>query len=275
MKEEENTTIEQIKKIGQPRDYLSTHSLYSVLVLRRVSPYFTKFFVNHGFSANQVSAIGILWGIIGGFMLSFGNLLMFLSIVFYQLWNIFDCVDGEVARVTRNFTIGGRFLEEIDWVTVECAFLAFLGMGLYRMLDNVVFAVLGLVFALLLSLLTAYAKTRDSLAKEIGLKEKYSPFVKMSPIKKVYLQLRNLFLITSAHLILIVLLIYEFSPLSIRFTVFGVTLNLLALYFFAYGIVWSIRAVTSVGTNYRFLMMRSKTSIENQTRQLSQSGQAD
>jgi len=262
MKEGRSKTIEEIKRIGQPKDYLSTHSLYSVLVLRKISPYFTKFFVEHGISANQVSAIGILLGIIAGLMLSFGNFLMFLSIGFYQLWNIFDCVDGEVARVTQNFTIGGRFLEEIDWVTVECAFLSFLGIGLYKMLDNIVFAFLGLVFALFLCLLTAYAKTRDSLAKEIGLKEKYSPFVKMSPIKRIYLQLRSLFLITSAHLILIVLLIYEFSPISVRFTILGTNLNLLVFYFLAYGIVWSIRAIASIGTNYRFLMRhrRERTS---------------
>jgi len=254
---ERSKTIEEIKRIGQPKDYLSTHSLYSVLVLRKISPYFTRFFVRHGVSANQVSAIGMLFGIIAGVMLSFGNYLMFLSIVFYQLWNIFDCVDGEVARVTQNFTIGGRFLEEIDWVTAESAFLSFLGIGLYRMLGNMLFAILGIVFALFLSLLTAYAKTRDSLAREIGLKEKYSPFIKMSPVKRMYLKLRNLFLITSAHLILIVLLIYEFSPISVRFTIFGIDLNLLALYFLAYGIVWSVRAITSIGTNYRFLMRQS------------------
>jgi len=258
MTEGRTETIEEIKRIGQPKDYLSTHSLYSVLVLRKVSPYFTRFFVRHGVSANQVSAIGILLGVIAGLMLSFGNLLMFLSIVFYQLWNIFDCVDGEVARVTNNFTIGGRFLEEIDWVTVECAFLSFLGIGLYRMLDNMVFATLGLVFALFLCLLTAYAKTRDSLAKETGLKEKYSPFVKMSTTKKIYLQLRNLFLITSAHLILIPLLIYEFSPISVHFTILGTNFNLLSFYFLAYGIVWSIRAIASIGTNYRFLMRQRR-----------------
>jgi phosphatidylglycerophosphate synthase len=258
MTENRSKTIEEIKKVGQPKDYLSTHSLYSVLVLRKISPYFTKFFVQLGVSANQVSAIGILFGIIAGFMLSFGNLLMFLSIAFYQLWNIFDCVDGEVARVTNNFTIGGRFLEEIDWVTVECAFLSFLGIGLYRMLGSMVFVFLGLAFALFLSLLTAYAKTRDSLSKEIGVKEKYSPFTKMSPIKRMYMQLRNLFLITSAHLILIILLIYEFSPISIRFSIFKTDLNLLALYFFAYGVVWSVRAVTSIETNYRFLMRKAK-----------------
>jgi len=76
--------------------------------LRKISPYFTKFFVEHNVTANQVTALSILFVIIGSSLFVFGNYyLMLVGCVFYLFWLLFDFVDGEIARVTDLKTVGG------------------------------------------------------------------------------------------------------------------------------------------------------------------------
>ena len=245
-------TIEEIRKIGQPREILATHSPYSVHVLRKVSPYFTRFFIAHGITANQVSILGILIGISSAIMLFSGTPLMLVGCLLYQLWNLFDSIDGEIARVTDTKTPSGKYLETIGDAIVECSFVLFLGIGLSRMLDNVLFFYLGLFFAMFVMSLNCFARTRDVLSSSRTQTDVRAFLEDGQPlgVKRVYKNLRILFIVYNGYLIVTALLIIELvSPY--RFQVFGVPLNLLACYFLLYGVVWTVRASISAVTNYQ------------------------
>ena len=249
--DEELVTIEEIRKIGQPREILATHSPYSIHVLRKVSPYFTKFFITHGITANHVSILGILIGILSAIMFFSGTPLMLVGCLLYQLWNLFDSIDGEIARVTDTKTLSGKYLETIGEAIAECCFVLFLGIGLSRMLDNVLFFYSGLVFAMFVMSLKCFARARDELLSS-GTQADVRTFLEvgqLSGVKRFYKKLRILFIVYNGYLIVTVLLILElFSPQ--HFQMFGTTLNLLASYFLLYGVTWTVRAIVSTITNY-------------------------
>jgi len=241
-------TIEEIRQIGQPKDALATHSPYSVHVLRKVSPYFTKFFITHGITANQVSVMGILIGILSASLLSSGTPLMLAGCLLYQFWNLLDCVDGEIARVTHTKTRSGKYLETIDEAIAESCFVLFLGIGLSRMLDSVIFLYLGLVFAVFVLSLNCFARTRDQLLCS----KTQTAMPKSSGTKEFYKRVRIWFIVYNGYLIMTILLILDLV-LPYRFQIFGVNLNLLACFFLLYGAIWIVRTIISSATNYMVL----------------------
>lgn len=54
---------------------------YVGYVPRRISPYLTKFFIEHNISANHVSACSILLGIIANFTFTFGDYFFLYGII--------------------------------------------------------------------------------------------------------------------------------------------------------------------------------------------------
>jgi phosphatidylglycerophosphate synthase len=244
-------TIEEIRRIGQPKDILATHSPYSVHVLRKVSPYFTKFFIMHKITANQVSILGILIGILSAFMLSLGTSLMLVGCLLYQFWNLCDSIDGEIARVTDTKTLSGKYLETISEAISECCFVLFWGVGLSRMLDNALFFYSGLIFAIFVMSLNCFARTRDGLLSSRA----QTDVGKLSGVKGFYKKLRIWFIVYNGYLIVTVLLILELI-FPYRFQMFGIALNLLACYFLLYGVIWIVRAIISSVTNYMTIRSR-------------------
>ena len=230
---------------------LATHSAYSVHVLRKISPYFTRFFIEHGITANQVSALGILIGILSAFILSTGNFIMLVGCLLYQLWNLFDSIDGEIARVTDTKTLSGKYLETIAESIAESCFVLFLGIGLSRMLNDDLFLHLGPIFAVFAMSLYCFARARDQLLstkteKDVRISFK---FKQSSGVTTVYKKVRVLFIVYNGYLVVTALLALELVH-PIHFRISGITLNLLASYFLVYGILWTMRAIVSTLRNY-------------------------
>ena len=260
-------TVDEIRQIAQ----LSYHEKmieetrnypYVGHVIRRVSPYFTKFFIDAKLSANQVSFISILLGIIGGLLFAFGNYYLMIvgCIVFFQLWNLFDCVDGEVARVTNDLSLGGRYLEEIHNPIIESIFMACFGIGLFTLWDNIVFLYIGFTFAMSICLVHNFNRSRYYIAqteKEESYKFLLTPKKSIlgSAYRSIYRKVRLLFILPNTYLMLTGVLIFELLfPIKLSYELYGVTFNLLSTYFLLYGIDWLARTVISGFTNYRYLM---------------------
>lgn len=195
-------TVEEIKKIGQwgAREHMLEEARtfpYAGHVLRRISPYFTKFFIEHNVRANQVSSCSIILGIVGNLMFIFGDYyLMLIGCILYQFWNILDLVDGEIARVTNAKTLGGKYLETINMAITECGFIACLGVGLSKILDNGNFIFWGLIFALFICLLNYFARTRDAIIRELR-KEVY--IKNKSLARSLYKKARLLFVVFNGY----------------------------------------------------------------------------
>jgi len=260
-------TIDEIKRLGQQsaKDHIEEEKRnfpYGGHVLRKISPYFTRFFIDHNVTANQVSALSIITGITANTTFIFGNYyLVLLGCFLYQLWNIFDLVDGEIARVTDVKTAGGKYLETINDPITECGFITCLGFGLSWMLDDITFIFWGLMFALSFALISVFARTRDMMIERIQMQEEIikPEIIQMqslkSRIKKLYKKVRLLFVVGNGYLILALITIFQLLLLNNAYlTFFDLKLNVLSTYFLLYGLIWIVKMVVTSLTNYRHLI---------------------
>jgi hypothetical protein len=88
--------------------------LYSVFFLRKISKLFTWLAVRLKMTPNQVTLISFAIGLFSAYEFSKGNFWgIFAGAVLLQLSIIIDCVDGELARYTRQFSQLGAWLDAI------------------------------------------------------------------------------------------------------------------------------------------------------------------
>ncbi|MFC1915840.1 CDP-alcohol phosphatidyltransferase family protein [Chloroflexota bacterium] len=126
-------------------------------VLRRISIYLTKLCLKIGISANQVTLIDFLMVVAAGVFFTFANPAYWLiGIVFFFLYLLIDCVDGEVARYNRAkgneppspFGAGAILGGIVDWVSWPYL-LACMAFGIYNTIDSVIVFIFGFLAAIL------------------------------------------------------------------------------------------------------------------------------
>jgi phosphatidylserine synthase len=72
------------------------------------------YFIKQKTLPNTITIYMILSGWLGAFLFAFDNIyLKIIGYLFIHLWFIFDCSDGEVARMTKTFSKMGK---ELDYV---------------------------------------------------------------------------------------------------------------------------------------------------------------
>jgi phosphatidylserine synthase len=87
---------------------------FSVFVLRKFSKLFTWAAVRLKMTPNQVTIISFAIGLLSAYAFSRGTFwTIFTGAVLLQLSIIVDCVDGELARYTRQFSALGAWLDAI------------------------------------------------------------------------------------------------------------------------------------------------------------------
>jgi len=87
---------------------------YSVFFLRKISKLFTWLAVRLKMTPNQVTLISFAVGLLSAYEFSKGSFwAIFAGAVLLQLSIIIDCVDGELARYTRQFSQLGAWLDAI------------------------------------------------------------------------------------------------------------------------------------------------------------------
>jgi phosphatidylglycerophosphate synthase len=125
--------------------------------MRRVSPYVTRLLVATPISANGVTWLMLASGLLAAVVLSLPGLPAAIgAAALAQLWLLFDCCDGEVARWRRTFSPVGIYLDHISHYSADTALLAALGVraaGGWGSLDG--WTMLGLLAAVLVLLTKA------------------------------------------------------------------------------------------------------------------------
>lgn len=107
MRYKEIRKIEKIKPINQ-------EVFFAYFFARRLSPFFVSMFLNLKIKPNTITIYMIVTGIIGAILFAFNNIwFKFAGYLFLLLWLIFDCADGEVARITKVFS---KFGKELDYI---------------------------------------------------------------------------------------------------------------------------------------------------------------
>ena len=92
----------------------SNDGFYSVFFLRKISKLLTWVAVKLRMRPNQITMISFLIGMYAAYLFSRGTTTnYFLGAVLLQVSLIVDCVDGELARYTRNFSNLGAWLDAV------------------------------------------------------------------------------------------------------------------------------------------------------------------
>lgn len=139
-------SINELRKICQEN---ACRDLY-----RHVSIYVTKLFLYTPITANQVTLLFIVIGVISVFLFTAGdywkNSLGAILLIFYH---ILDEVDGEIARYRRTVSDRGVFLDLIGHSIINTSVFAGIGIGLYRNYQNVNTLFIGFIAVISMGLL--------------------------------------------------------------------------------------------------------------------------
>jgi phosphatidylglycerophosphate synthase len=124
-------SLAELREKGQPQavlDRLNDEHWLGRLYGRKLSPYFTWAFARLGWSPNAVTAAFIVCGIAAGVVIAFGGLATaVIGALLVQLYLIFDCSDGELARWSNRKSVAGVYLDGVGHYLGESALLVGLG----------------------------------------------------------------------------------------------------------------------------------------------------
>ena len=125
-------SLAELRAEGQPQavlDRLNDEHWLGRLYMRKLSPYATWIFARLRWTPNGVTVAFIACGIAAGVVISFGGLATAIAgAVLIQLYLMFDCSDGELARWSRRFSTTGIYLDGIGHYLGESALLVGLGL---------------------------------------------------------------------------------------------------------------------------------------------------
>ena len=137
--------IKELREKCQPRPEIVQYWM-SKYVYRKISIYFTWLFLKLRFSANFVTLLSLIPGIIGFIFLSTGDKHGYLIGSFMMgLFLLIDFCDGEVARYNNDNTMTGLFIELVCHYIVNFFIYFGLTIGLYRNYENNFILYLGFI----------------------------------------------------------------------------------------------------------------------------------
>lgn len=122
----DNETILSYRKQSQSLSY--KEDLWSWYVLRRISIYITLLFCKLRLKPNTVSWMSVFFILLSGLSLVMATpMSIVFAALFYNIGYLFDCVDGELARITKQTSSKGYY---IDIIIQAAALPVFLSMVL-------------------------------------------------------------------------------------------------------------------------------------------------
>lgn len=108
---------------------------YGRLFFRKFSVYLTWIFLNLGFTANQVTTIQTIVGVLASVLIAFPRFKVGLTgIILFQIGFLLDNVDGEIARFRKEASLTGKYLDEIGHEIVIP--VMYLGFGIHEYFNS-------------------------------------------------------------------------------------------------------------------------------------------
>jgi phosphatidylglycerophosphate synthase len=125
-------SLAEVRATGQPPEVLARlndEHWAGRLYMRRFSPYATMVFARLGWSPNAVTVAFIVSGVAAGLLTAVPGLAAAVGVaLLIQLYLLFDCSDGELARYTGRFSATGVYLDRMGHYLAEAVLLAGLGV---------------------------------------------------------------------------------------------------------------------------------------------------
>lgn len=173
------------------------------------NPIFSKIarlMIDIGLSANQITFIAFVIGILSAVALYFNKYL--LSFVLLWISGLFDAVDGEVARLSNKKSLIGAQLDIVSDRIVELAFIWAIAFKHKELLYELLFLVSMILISMTVFLTTgmiAKNNTKKSFYYQSGLMERTEGFIMFS-IMIIFREKMRLVIIIYAILILITII---------------------------------------------------------------------
>ena len=125
-------SLDEVRAKGQPPEVLARlndEHWFGRLYMRKLSPYATVMFARLGWSPNAVTVCFMLSGVAAGVLTAVPGLPAAVGVaLLIQLYLLFDCSDGELARYTGRFSATGVYLDRMGHYITEALLLAGLGV---------------------------------------------------------------------------------------------------------------------------------------------------
>jgi phosphatidylglycerophosphate synthase len=141
-------SIKELRKICQD-PVLESNPWYGQKVARRVSIYFTKLLLYTPITGNQATLLFILIGVVAGlFFIPGGKWPTFIGALILQLWFVFDCVDGEIARYRKQTSLSGVYLDYVSHYIIHPFIFACIAFGAYNAFQDIRAFIFGFLAAI-------------------------------------------------------------------------------------------------------------------------------
>lgn len=117
--------------------YRLENEALSIYLFTLISFLITPVFLILNISANYITLINFFIGALSiFFIISVENNYFLFGILIYFVFRVLDCVDGNVARITKKATFFGRFCDSTLDVIYESFFILAIGFYAYFHLDS-------------------------------------------------------------------------------------------------------------------------------------------
>ncbi|MBL7086538.1 MAG: CDP-alcohol phosphatidyltransferase family protein [Candidatus Cloacimonetes bacterium] len=139
--------IRELRNICQPPIKFND-TLILAYIVRYFSIYLTKLFLYTKTTANQISVISMLFGIMGSILfLNMHPWYIFVGSIFLIVYVLLDFVDGEVARYRNNSTLTGKYLDDVNHSITVPILLLCISFGIFGVFENIWILFLGCLAA--------------------------------------------------------------------------------------------------------------------------------
>ncbi len=170
-----NDTDECMCETGYPKlAKKSSDGAYCYYIQRRLSAYITGFSIRRGISANWATFIDFIFALFASLLLYQGYYIT--GVVFIQLFGIWSCVDGEIARITKTTSKLGDYFDTMIDRTAELLIVGALMLSMHRALPEVAWGTINFGYIGAILLITASSEKFRSSFNENYPKNSSEPF---------------------------------------------------------------------------------------------------
>ena len=125
--------IESIKELRKKCQPNAEASLFIDKIYRKISIYVTKLFLYTPITANQVTFLMMLVGILSAVFYIKGEYFYSLFAIFlFHIYILLDFVDGEVAKYRKQFTRRGAYLDLMSHIIINPLLIMGMAIGSYN-----------------------------------------------------------------------------------------------------------------------------------------------
>lgn len=123
-------SMKEILASYTPEKRAST-SVWARIFSRPLSFPVTYLLINCGMSANAVSILSIFVALAACLFLMLGPSFCWAGVILFLFWDVLDCTDGNIARVTKKASAAGEYLDAVSGYTAPAFIYLAVGVAAY------------------------------------------------------------------------------------------------------------------------------------------------